>query len=47
MKKKLEQKKKVIRRKSVEISLNSNLQNFNQFNTLSICNMLISGKRFL
>lgn len=47
MKKKINTEEKIIRGKNVKISFHSNLQNFNQLNVLSICNMLISCKRFL
>lgn len=45
MKKKVNTEEKIVRGKNVKISFN--LQNFNQLNILSTCNMLILGKRFL
>lgn len=47
MKKKVNTEEKIIRGKNVKISFNSNLQNFNQLNILSTCNVLILGNRFL
>lgn len=47
MKKKVNTEEKSLEGRMLKFHLTLIFQNFNQLNILSICNMLISGKRFL